>query len=166
MSVPDVHASTTERNGPGQVVASSRYLRLAMFIIVNILISSCAVFSVVSTNPFKFHSIADEHLLCRSTILCPKTCPSQLTILPPIQHFPPTSLAMRRLCSRTPILSHWNWQMPYPKLRYSSSAVPSAWRLSPLSFDLDSYSNWLPCCWPCWDRWLWLATAISMCSII
>ncbi|KAH8405251.1 hypothetical protein KR222_000518, partial [Zaprionus bogoriensis] len=48
MSVPDVHASTTERNGPGQVVASSRYLRLAMFIIVNILISSCAVFSVIN----------------------------------------------------------------------------------------------------------------------
>ncbi|XP_026848993.1 adenylate cyclase type 2 [Drosophila persimilis] len=48
MSVPDVHASATERNGPGQVVASSRYLRLAMFIIVNILISSCAVFSVIN----------------------------------------------------------------------------------------------------------------------
>jgi len=48
MSVPDVHSSATERNGPGQVVASSRYLRLAMFVVVNILISSCAVFSVVS----------------------------------------------------------------------------------------------------------------------
>ncbi|XP_030371932.1 adenylate cyclase type 2 isoform X2 [Scaptodrosophila lebanonensis] len=48
MSVPDVHASATERNGPGQVVASSRYLRLAMFIIVNILISVCAVFSVIN----------------------------------------------------------------------------------------------------------------------
>ncbi|XP_022218097.2 adenylate cyclase type 2 isoform X2 [Drosophila obscura] len=48
MSVPDMHASATERNGPGQVVASSRYLRLAMFIIVNILISSCAVFSVIN----------------------------------------------------------------------------------------------------------------------
>ncbi|KAH8370739.1 hypothetical protein KR093_004841, partial [Drosophila rubida] len=54
MSVPDVHASTTERNGPGQVVASSRYLRLAMFIIVNILISSCAVFSVIN------YSLPDE----------------------------------------------------------------------------------------------------------
>lgn len=53
MSVPDMHASTTERNGPGQVVASSRYLRLAMFIIVNILISSCAVFSVVRESPLK-----------------------------------------------------------------------------------------------------------------
>lgn len=50
MSVPDVHASSTERNGPGQVVASSRFLRMAMFIIVNILISSCAVFSVVSAS--------------------------------------------------------------------------------------------------------------------
>ncbi|XP_016955840.1 adenylate cyclase type 2 isoform X2 [Drosophila biarmipes] len=48
MSVPDVHASATERNGPGQVVASSRYLRLAMFVVVNILISSCAVFSVIN----------------------------------------------------------------------------------------------------------------------
>ncbi|XP_017071166.1 adenylate cyclase type 2 isoform X1 [Drosophila eugracilis] len=48
MSVPDVHTSTTERNGPGQVVASSRYLRLAMFVVVNILISSCAVFSVIN----------------------------------------------------------------------------------------------------------------------
>ncbi|KAH8364263.1 hypothetical protein KR084_005070 [Drosophila pseudotakahashii] len=48
MSVPDVHASATDRNGPGQVVASSRYLRLAMFVVVNILISSCAVFSVIN----------------------------------------------------------------------------------------------------------------------
>ncbi|KAL7731856.1 hypothetical protein ACLKA6_017435 [Drosophila palustris] len=48
MSVPDVHASNTERNGPGQVVASSRFLRMAMFIIVNMLISSCAVFSVIN----------------------------------------------------------------------------------------------------------------------
>ncbi|XP_036670500.3 adenylate cyclase type 2 isoform X2 [Drosophila suzukii] len=48
MSVPDVHSSATERNGPGQVVASSRYLRLAMFVVVNILISSCAVFSVIN----------------------------------------------------------------------------------------------------------------------
>ncbi|EDV97789.1 adenylate cyclase type 2 isoform X2 [Drosophila grimshawi] len=54
MSVPDMHASNTERNGPGQVVASSRYLRLAMFIIVNILISSCAVFSVIN------YSLPDE----------------------------------------------------------------------------------------------------------
>ncbi|SPP77273.1 adenylate cyclase type 2 isoform X2 [Drosophila guanche] len=59
MSVPDVHASATERNGPGQVVASSRYLRLAMFIIVNILISSCAVFSVINfTLPEEFGSDA------------------------------------------------------------------------------------------------------------
>ncbi|KAH8258655.1 hypothetical protein KR038_003482 [Drosophila bunnanda] len=56
MSVPDVHASSTERNGPGQVVASSRYLRLAMFVIVNILISSCAVFSVIYfTTPEQDH---------------------------------------------------------------------------------------------------------------
>ncbi|KAH8267958.1 hypothetical protein KR026_012346 [Drosophila bipectinata] len=48
VSVPDVHTSATDRNGPGQVVASSRYLRLAMFIVVNILISSCAVFSVIN----------------------------------------------------------------------------------------------------------------------
>ncbi|KAH8270465.1 hypothetical protein KR018_010299 [Drosophila ironensis] len=54
MSVPDVHTSATERNGPGQVVASSRYLRLAMFIIVNILISSCAVFSVI------YYSVPEE----------------------------------------------------------------------------------------------------------
>ncbi|KAH8373310.1 hypothetical protein KR009_000395 [Drosophila setifemur] len=56
MSVPDVHASTTERNGPGQVVASSRFLRLAMFIIVNTLISTCAVFSVIN------YSFTDEVL--------------------------------------------------------------------------------------------------------
>ncbi|XP_037933392.1 adenylate cyclase type 2 isoform X2 [Teleopsis dalmanni] len=48
MQVPDVNSSTTDRNGPGQVVASSRYLRLAMFVIVNILISACAVFSVIN----------------------------------------------------------------------------------------------------------------------
>ncbi|XP_062128322.1 LOW QUALITY PROTEIN: adenylate cyclase type 2 [Drosophila sulfurigaster albostrigata] len=61
MSVPDVHASTTERNGPGQVVASSRYLRLAMFIIVNILVSSCAVFSVIN------YSLTDEEPLPMET---------------------------------------------------------------------------------------------------
>ncbi|XP_017843837.2 adenylate cyclase type 2 isoform X2 [Drosophila busckii] len=54
MSVPDMHASNTDRNGPGQVVASSRYLRLAMFIVVNILISACAVFSVIN------YSLPDE----------------------------------------------------------------------------------------------------------
>lgn len=139
MSVPDVHASTTERNGPGQVVASSRYLRLAMFIIVNILISSCAVFSVVSTISLRFFFISDEHVLCRSTILCPMTCPSQITIPPPIRPFPVTSLAMRRFSSGTQILNRLNWQMPYPKLRYSSAAAPSAWQRSPLFFDLDSY---------------------------
>lgn len=48
MHVPEYNSSATERNGPGQVVASSRYLRLSIFIIVNILISACAVFSVVS----------------------------------------------------------------------------------------------------------------------
>ena len=47
MHVPDIESTTTDRNGPGQVVASSRYLRLAIFIIANILISACAVFSVV-----------------------------------------------------------------------------------------------------------------------
>ncbi|XP_020716800.1 adenylate cyclase type 2 isoform X2 [Ceratitis capitata] len=48
IQVPEVNASMTDRNGPGQVVASSRYLRLAIFIIVNILISSSAVFSVIN----------------------------------------------------------------------------------------------------------------------
>ncbi|XP_017466015.1 PREDICTED: adenylate cyclase type 2 isoform X2 [Rhagoletis zephyria] len=48
IQVPEMNASTTDRNGPGQVVASSRYLRLAIFIIVNILISACAVFSVIN----------------------------------------------------------------------------------------------------------------------
>lgn len=47
MHVPDIESSSTDRNGPGQVVASSRYLRLAIFVIANILISACAVFSVV-----------------------------------------------------------------------------------------------------------------------
>lgn len=50
IQVPEINASTTDRNGPGQVVASSRYIRLAIFIIVNILISATAVFNVVS-NP-------------------------------------------------------------------------------------------------------------------
>ncbi|KAI8123483.1 Adenylate cyclase type 2 [Lucilia cuprina] len=48
MHVPDIESSTADRNGPGQVVASSRYLRLAIFIIANILISACAVFSVIN----------------------------------------------------------------------------------------------------------------------
>lgn len=53
MHVPDIETSTADRNGPGQVVASSRYLRLAIFIIANILISACAVFSVVSFLGYK-----------------------------------------------------------------------------------------------------------------
>ncbi|XP_054736031.1 adenylate cyclase type 2 isoform X1 [Anastrepha obliqua] len=60
MQVPEINSSTTDRNGPGQVVASSRYLRLAIFIIVNILISACAIFSVINfvTNiePMKLES--------------------------------------------------------------------------------------------------------------
>ncbi|XP_065361182.1 adenylate cyclase type 2 isoform X2 [Calliphora vicina] len=48
MHVPDMESSTADRNGPGQVVASSRYLRLAIFVIANILISACAVFSVIN----------------------------------------------------------------------------------------------------------------------
>ncbi|XP_058980052.1 adenylate cyclase type 2 isoform X1 [Musca domestica] len=48
MHVPDINSSTPDRNGPGQVVASSRFLRMAIFIIVNILISACAVFSVIN----------------------------------------------------------------------------------------------------------------------
>ncbi|XP_067644332.1 adenylate cyclase type 2 isoform X2 [Eurosta solidaginis] len=48
IQVPEMNTSSTDRNGPGQVVASSRYLRLAIFIIVNILISACAVFSVIN----------------------------------------------------------------------------------------------------------------------
>lgn len=50
MNVPEVNATVTDRNGPGQVVAGSRYLRLAIFVIANILISACAVFSVVNNN--------------------------------------------------------------------------------------------------------------------
>lgn len=48
VQVPEVNGTVTERNGTGQVVASSRYLRLAIFVIVNILVSVSAVFSVVS----------------------------------------------------------------------------------------------------------------------
>ncbi|XP_073843090.1 adenylate cyclase type 2-like isoform X2 [Musca autumnalis] len=48
MHVPDINSTTPDRNGPGQVVASSRFLRMAIFIIVNILISACAVFSVIN----------------------------------------------------------------------------------------------------------------------
>ncbi|XP_075161295.1 adenylate cyclase type 2 Ac76E isoform X2 [Haematobia irritans] len=48
MNVPDINSTTPERNGPGQVVAGSRFLRLAIFIVVNILISACAVFSVIN----------------------------------------------------------------------------------------------------------------------
>uniref|UniRef100_A0A1A9VKW3 adenylate cyclase n=1 Tax=Glossina austeni TaxID=7395 RepID=A0A1A9VKW3_GLOAU len=47
VQVPEVNGTVTERNGTGQVVASSRYLRLAIFIIVNILVSASAVFSVI-----------------------------------------------------------------------------------------------------------------------
>ncbi|KAL9908021.1 adenylate cyclase type 2 Ac76E isoform 1-T4 [Glossina fuscipes fuscipes] len=47
VQVPEVNGTVTERNGTGQVVASSRYLRLAIFVIVNILVSVSAVFSVI-----------------------------------------------------------------------------------------------------------------------
>uniref|UniRef100_A0A1A9WSS6 adenylate cyclase n=1 Tax=Glossina brevipalpis TaxID=37001 RepID=A0A1A9WSS6_9MUSC len=47
VQVPEINSTVTERNGTGQVVASSRYLRLAIFIIVNILVSVSAVFSVI-----------------------------------------------------------------------------------------------------------------------
>lgn len=35
-------------SGPGQVIVSSRMIRLAIFLVSNTLIASCAVFSVVS----------------------------------------------------------------------------------------------------------------------
>ncbi|XP_055383731.1 adenylate cyclase type 2 isoform X2 [Condylostylus longicornis] len=40
-------SSPSGNNGPGQIIASSRPIRMAMFIIVTVLISACAVFSVI-----------------------------------------------------------------------------------------------------------------------
>lgn len=61
IQVPEINASTTDRNGPGQVVASSRYIRLAIFIIVNTLISVTAVFNVINfVNNENFESINVE----------------------------------------------------------------------------------------------------------
>ncbi|XP_061386281.1 adenylate cyclase type 2 [Musca vetustissima] len=59
MHVPDINSTTSDRNGPGQVVASSRFLRMAIFIIVNILISACAVFSVIN---FAFEDYSVEEV--------------------------------------------------------------------------------------------------------
>lgn len=42
-------SSELGNNGPGQVIANSRLIRLAIFIISNTLIATCAVFSVVRT---------------------------------------------------------------------------------------------------------------------
>lgn len=41
-------SSQFERNVPGQVIEKSRFIRLAIFLISNTLIATCAVFSVVS----------------------------------------------------------------------------------------------------------------------
>lgn len=41
-------ASQFRRNVPGQVIEKSRLIRLAIFLISNTLIATCAVFSVVS----------------------------------------------------------------------------------------------------------------------
>lgn len=47
------HLQTSEstqlgRSAPGQVIANSRIIRMAIFLIANTLIATCAVFSVVS----------------------------------------------------------------------------------------------------------------------
>lgn len=41
-------ASQLGRNAPGQAIANSRLIRLAIFLISNTLIATCAVFSVVN----------------------------------------------------------------------------------------------------------------------
>nr|XP_036216570.1 adenylate cyclase type 2 isoform X1 [Bactrocera oleae] len=74
IQVPEVNASTTDRNGPGQVVASSRYIRLAIFIIVNILISATAVFNVinfVNNENLELESINVESNVNTSSMLTP-----------------------------------------------------------------------------------------------
>lgn len=58
----NAHVSNAERNGTGQVVASSRYLRLAIFLIVNILISVCAVFSIVSAITVHINRVIDAFI--------------------------------------------------------------------------------------------------------
>ncbi|XP_059216957.1 adenylate cyclase type 2 isoform X2 [Stomoxys calcitrans] len=68
MNVPDINSSTTERNGPGQVVAGSRFLRLAIFIVVNILISACAVFSVINFSTNNEESLASNLNISSSNI--------------------------------------------------------------------------------------------------
>ncbi|XP_039963573.1 adenylate cyclase type 2 isoform X1 [Bactrocera neohumeralis] len=72
IQVPEINASTTDRNGPGQVVASSRYIRLAIFIIVNILISATAVFNVINfVNNENLESINVESNVNTSSMLTP-----------------------------------------------------------------------------------------------
>lgn len=44
--------SELDNNGPGHVIINSRLIRLAMFLVSNTLIASCAVFSVVSQVAF------------------------------------------------------------------------------------------------------------------
>lgn len=40
-------SSDVGNNGPGQIIASSRPIRMAIFVVSNFLIAACAVFSVV-----------------------------------------------------------------------------------------------------------------------
>lgn len=40
-------SSDVGNNGPGQIIASSRPIRMTIFVVSNFLIAACAVFSVV-----------------------------------------------------------------------------------------------------------------------
>ncbi|XP_053675122.1 adenylate cyclase type 2 [Anopheles nili] len=51
-------------NGPGQIIAASRGLRLAIFLIATALIASCAIFSVINFDDFV---VADIHFVNNTT---------------------------------------------------------------------------------------------------
>lgn len=61
-------ASQLGRSAPGQIIANSRLIRLAIFLISNTLIATCAVFSVVRNayNPFSEFNFETLYLLSRA----------------------------------------------------------------------------------------------------
>lgn len=44
-------SSDVGNNGPGQIISSSRPIRMAIFVVSNFLIAACAVFSVINYEP-------------------------------------------------------------------------------------------------------------------
>lgn len=70
------HLQTSEstqlgRSAPGQIIANSRIIRLAIFLISNTLIAVCAVFSVVSFYQILLSPVNRFIKICEKFVLFP-----------------------------------------------------------------------------------------------